>query len=1368
MYYSVHAKPITNTFGYYLEPYTFDRGVDNKVSGFISFADGFVVPDYGTVTLDTAGILSGAIDQNPHMNGEIILHADLNLDSGALLSPGARINGQGNSVIMQGDFTIPANGTLRIIGDTKINGKNNTLKLGSQARIIVDNSVTLSLYNMRIKNTHNDLSNPIITSNGSQARIALQNVELALEDEFVFADGQLFVHDDVIVSGQNAVFTYRSNQVSHIANGSLLTIDKGSKFLYYPTIFDRDLITLQSETAGIRLDHATFEAMQTPLRLMHGTLSFDNKVTISSQVSSGLISQYGQEPYNILLERTQQEVNTFAAMVDSDMLSADIGAHVNAVAWTSDGKYLAVGLDKAADKEIRIYEFDGVSLTDLDLLSTDTRATVYSVAWSSDDKYLAVGLESGGHEELQIYEFNKSAPSLTPKDQVDFGVDVYSVAWKSNNLLAVALQTGAGKEVRVYSFDGSSLSEYTGLPEIVGATAYSVAWQTYYYGIYTFLVVGYAEAARKEVRVYEFDGGELTDQEILPADIGANAFSVAWRASSLTLAVALGSDAYRELRVYTPILSGSSISGIKTTGVEIGANAYSVAWSANGNYVAVGLDAGANQELQVYSFDGSSLTNRGAIDTDIGTQINAVDWSPDGNYVAVGLESGATKELRVYTWTDRAASVKTSAWSSDGKYLAVGLEQGALNEVQEIRVFEFDGQSLTDLGALPVEIGARVNSVAWTSDDQYLAVGFEDAATKEIRVYSFNVTSRGATLTDLDALDSDIGASVNAVSWSPDDKYLAVGLDSTADKEVRMYEFDGSSLNYVGQISADVGGSAHSVDWSSDGKYLAAGFDGSADKEIRVYSGGESLDEIDALPSDLGVRVHSVAWRPDGNYVAVGKDNDVRVYSFDGSSLTLSGYASLFLTYTNWPSTYSAYYDAYSVAWSSDGAYLAVGATFLAWMAPHSCYIRVYSFNGSSLSLKDSIYYSSSYYVNSVDWSPDDQHLAVGLSSGATKEIRVYSFVSENLSDLGALPADLGVTSNSVAWSPDGNYLAVGLSQNNSGIRIYQFSSGSLTQVYQTTDASSVPFVAWSPDGNYLAAGLWQTNSAVRVYQFSAGTLSELDRTTDATNVSSVAWNPDGSAFVAGFNQTTDNIRVYGFDGSSLSEADRITSGSYVYSVDWSPDGSYIVAGLYLSAYKEVRIYAFSGLGLTDLDALPADLGPSVQSVAWSSDTKYLAVGLDSSADQEVRVYSFSTTDSTLTNLNVLSEDIGATAWSVAWDPTDKYLAVGLDSGAHKEVRVYWFNGDSLFDLGALPVDIGASAYSVVWTPDGKHISVGLAGGTEHKEIHVYELLQTSASWDQYAMIFGNSSQANSDLNVKVLGRAHIDLYGRIHDDSST
>lgn len=78
---------------------------------------------------------------------------------------------------------------------------------------------------------------------------------------------------------------------------------------------------------------------------------------------------------------------------------------------------------------------------------------------------------------------------------------------------------------------------------------------------------------------------------------------------------------------------------------------------------------------------------------------------------------------------------------------------------------------------------------------------------------------------------------------------------------------------------------------------------------------GDPFFETSYEAVDHGFQAYSVAWSPDGRYLAVGGNNgsqDVIVYEWGGSSLTIS---------------HSKHHGslAYSVEWSSDGKYLAVG-----------------------------------------------------------------------------------------------------------------------------------------------------------------------------------------------------------------------------------------------------------------------------------------------------------------------------------------------------------------------------------------------------------------------------------------------------------
>lgn len=336
--------------------------------------------------------------------------------------------------------------------------------------------------------------------------------------------------------------------------------------------------------------------------------------------------------------------------------------------------------------------------------------------------------------------------------------------------------------------------------------------------------------------------------------------------------------------------------------------------------------------------------------------------------------------------------------------------------------------------------------------------------------------------------------------------------------------------------------------------------------------------------------VSSVAWSPDGLYVAIGgtisgiTNSDVFMYKFDRQAGDLVQTASL--------APQGLLNDQINtVDWSPDSHYLAVGG------ATSINSLFIYRFDTVAGTLENIISLNVSGgaagddLVNSVDWSPDGNFLAVGgnISGGTNNDVFVFQFdrVVETLTQVVTVNPGGGSSTDEifgVAWSPNGRYLAVGgniSGTSNNDLFVYRFDRSNgffLTQVASvnpvaTTDV--VTSVAWSFDGNYLAITRQQgggSNSTLFIYRFNktAETLTPVDQSDPVGNggtSQTVKWSPDGSYLAVGSVGGTNSLFIYSFNRSleSLTKLQSVNpdggSSDTVFSVDWSPDGGYLAVG---------------------------------------------------------------------------------------------------------------------------------------------------------------------------------------------------------------
>jgi len=571
--------------------YRFNQaGTSDNATGFVRLKEGFTVPADTSVTLDVTAPVSSGIDLED--TGKIILDADLFLDSSVTLSNSGIIHGKGNTIFLCGDLTIPANTDLKFTNSTIIDGMEHDLILGNNAQLLiesqlVDSQTTLTLKNLTLKNTVNTVNNPPIRCFDWYSNLALENVKIKTNDDFAFRNGHLFVHNDVVFSGSSK-FIYNSAVPSYITPHSCLKFDPGTTFEYYPSSTNKDLFVMSDETSILFLNGCTLQTTNTGIRLAKGSLWFDNKVTLTSNVTLNLST----------LESTTWQNH---------------GTNVFSAEWSPNGKYLAVAGENSA-QDLIIYEWDGSILTQVTTKNFGTRA--YSAKWHPDGKYLAIG-GLNSTEDVVIYKWDGS--SLTKITSKDHGARARNLVWSPNGKYLAVVGDNSSNDIIVYEWDGSSLTQIA--TQAHGSYANAVDWSP----DGNYLAIG-GYLATYDLVLYEWNGSSLT--QVAAEDYGS-VNSLNWSPDGLYLAVG-GSNSSQDLTIY--LWNGSTLTQVTTK--DHGTQVLSANWTSDGKYLAVGGQNDPN-DLIIYKWDGSSLTQ--ITSKDHGTGVFSVAWwSPDGKYLAVG------------------------------------------------------------------------------------------------------------------------------------------------------------------------------------------------------------------------------------------------------------------------------------------------------------------------------------------------------------------------------------------------------------------------------------------------------------------------------------------------------------------------------------------------------------------------------------------------------------------------------------------------------------------------------------------------------------------------------------------------------------
>jgi Tol biopolymer transport system component len=171
-------------------------------------------------------------------------------------------------------------------------------------------------------------------------------------------------------------------------------------------------------------------------------------------------------------------------------------------------------------------------------------------------------------------------------------------------------------------------------------------------------------------------------------------------------------------------------------------------------------------------------------------------------------------------------------------------------------------------------------------------------------LYKFN----GNSFTWIQDLAETTGYYNNNADWSPDGKYLVVGIFGGAPS--KLYQFDGSSLSYLSDVDSNIYNTSFAK-WSPDGKYLILANQGLDPCKFYQFNGNHftPLGNVD----NSTYLTNAAAWSPDGHYLILSNDRPAqsKLYRFEGNSFT----------FLNNIAISAGYYATFS----PDGKYLVLG-----------------------------------------------------------------------------------------------------------------------------------------------------------------------------------------------------------------------------------------------------------------------------------------------------------------------------------------------------------------------------------------------------------------------------------------------------------
>jgi WD40 repeat protein len=497
---------------------------------------------------------------------------------------------------------------------------------------------------------------------------------------------------------------------------------------------------------------------------------------------------------------------------------------VNDVAWSPDGRRVAVSRSIAEGSNLRVWD---AATGQGERVLSGHQDQVFAVAWSPDSKRLASASQD---RTIRVWDPDTGASVLTLTGHA--GV-VRCLAWSPDGS---RLATGSWDQTaRIWDArTGRMIAVLSGHGGIVNA----VAWRP----------DGSSLATSSDDRTIRlWDSGTGKTMAILRGHVD-RVFDLAWKPDGSRLASISGDQT---IKIWDPFHASESLD-LERHHAEV----LAVAWSPDNRIVA-----STDDEPVVRLWD--AATGRLILKLEGHTEaVNALSFAPDGKRLASASRDGTAKVWNiatgasVSTFAKHTHEVMAVAWSPDSQLVATGGVGGLL------RIWD-PGTGTERLSAQTTSTPDKgsIGSVAWSLDGSRVAVAL---GLPEKTVLVLDALT-GRTLLTL----SGHTHGVSAVAWSHDARFLA---SSSYDKTCRVWD---ATTGAPRAILIGHGGFVHSVTWNHDGTRLAtAGGDGT----IKLWDSSEGT-EVLTLGAHQG-DVRSVAWSPDGASLAsAGADHRVRIWT---------------------------------------------------------------------------------------------------------------------------------------------------------------------------------------------------------------------------------------------------------------------------------------------------------------------------------------------------------------------------------------------------------------------------------------------------------------------------------------------------------
>ncbi|HEY0003508.1 MAG TPA: hypothetical protein VGB17_01765 [Pyrinomonadaceae bacterium] len=609
-------------------------------------------------------------------------------------------------------------------------------------------------------------------------------------------------------------------------------------------------------------------------------------------------------------------------------------------------------------------------------------------------------------------------------------------------------------------------------------------------------------------------------------------------------------------------------------------------------------------------------------------------------------------------------TVRSVAISSNG-VLASGSYDGTLSlwSIYQNRMSDFDNLGLSTRKSIEYYYPGHLTTLSFSHDGNVIAIGTKEGTVEIGQVVKFKADWNPDKQWDFKKLESfklqkgqsETASGVLSLSFSPDDKYLAV---SSSDKTIRL--FDLTEHREKGTLYGH-GAPVLSIAFSPQGLLASS----SSDKTVRLWD-TNAMKEMPAPLFDtsaIKTTVLALAFSPDGKALAAGcEDGNLYLWSINSNA------RAELQKFTG------KHADAISsVAFSPDGKTLATGSgdkTLNIWDIKSKKIIKVLRGYDDG--------------VTSVSFSPDGRFVASGSFD---KQVRLGYVPAKE-------PVKLDEQTDSVlslAFSNDGKLLA--MANYHEKVTLWDINEQEKLRAFE----HGGKYVALSPDGKLLAmtgtdgiVKLWDVEHQTELKplvghtkevfaltfsrdgMLATGSVDETIRLWDVKagkelakhagyKVTAIAFSPDGGRLFAGSNDGSLGIWTINDTARKFETRKLINNGSTLpMTLAVSPDGKTLAVG-----YSDGEVTLSPADQPENWKLLAGhDKAHQIYTVAFSSDSRTLASG---GFDMTLKLWSVPTAQELLT-LKDFKGAISALAFSPAAQERD-LLVVG---SALSPVRLYY------------------------------------------------------------------------------------------------